>query len=442
MLGSGFAESSLRQAMAWSPDFIGVDAGSTDGGPSYLASGTSMFGEGSTTRDLEMLLRAAQDAGVPLVIGSAGTGGGDRNLVWTRERLGEAARRVGKPFRLATIASQQDAREVARALREGRVRALPGAPDVQPEDVESCDTVVAMMGAEPIAEALAAGADVVLCGRASDAAVFAALPLARGVDAGAAWHAAKVLECGAAAVTQRAHPDGMFAWLEADGFVVAPPNPAFRCTPQSVAAHSLYENADPFWLREPSGTLDLTGARYEAVDERSVRVMGTRFEPAETYTVKLEGTRLRGHRSMVAGAIRDPYVLAQLDDWLAGVREEGTRRLDQSFAGVPYDLVVRQYGRRGVLGAREPVVEPSHEVLVVFELTASEQGIAHAMADDVRHIALHHPIPEWHGLITVLAHAHSPAVIDLGPVHEFALNHVLETDAHAPFRTHIETVRP
>lgn len=441
MLGSGFLESSLQTAVTWDLDVIGCDAGSTDGGPAYLATGTSMFGAASTERDMASLLQAALHARVPLVIGSAGTGGGDRNLAWARDRLLAAARTVGRPFKLATIAAEQTKDVIRQAYREGRIAPLTAAPDLSEESIDASEAIVAMMGTEPILDAIEQGADVVLCGRASDAALYAAVPVARGVDPGAAWHAAKVLECGAAAVTHRTVPDGMFAALERDAFTVTPPNPDYRCTPLSVAAHSLYENADPYRLTEPGGTVDLTDARYEAQDGRSVRVSGTRFDPADEYTVKLEAARLAGQRSLVLGAVRDPYVLARLDEWLDQVRATAARRIEASFPGVPYRLVIRRYGRDGVLGSRECVGHPPHEVALAFEITADDQATAHGMADDVRHIALHHPIPEWHGLITVLAHPHSPAVIDLGPVYEFAMNHVLRLDDPlAPFKTHLERV--
>ncbi len=443
MLGSGFLEASLETALAWGPDVIGCDAGSTDGGPAYLATGTSMFGAASTERDMALLLNAALRAGVPLVIGSAGTGGGDRNLAWARERMLAAARTVGRPFTLATVAAEQPKDVIHQARDAGRLAPLPAAPELDASVIDGCEAIVAMMGTEPILDAIERGADVVLCGRSSDAAVYAAVPVARGVEPGAAWHAAKVLECGAAAVTHRTVPDGMFAALERDAFTVTPPNPDYRCTPLSVAAHSLYENADPYRLTEPNGVVDLTGARYEARDPRSVRVTGTAFDPADAYTVKLEAARIAGYRSLVLGAVRDPYVLARLDDWLGEVRATAEARIEGSFPGRPYRLVIRRYGRDGVLGDREPTTAPAHEVALAFEVTADDATTAHGMADDVRHIALHHPIPEWHGLITVLAHPHSPAVIDLGPAYEFAMNHVWRLDDPlAPFKTHLERVAP
>jgi hypothetical protein len=76
MLGSGYAEASLGKAMAWKPHFIGCDSGSTDPGPYYLGSGTSMFSRQAIKRDMRLILLAARRADIPLLIGSAGALGG------------------------------------------------------------------------------------------------------------------------------------------------------------------------------------------------------------------------------------------------------------------------------------------------------------------------------------------------------------------------------
>src|SRR5436190_1021865 len=125
----------------------------------------------------------------------------------------------------------------------------------------------------------------------------------------------QAIESGAAAVVNRKTPDCMFAWIRKHHFVIQAPDPALHCTPQSIASHSLYENADPFKLIECSGTLDLTNSRYEALDERSVKVSGSTFIPAERYTVKLEGAEKAGYQSVVIGSVRDPFIIRQIDDW-------------------------------------------------------------------------------------------------------------------------------
>ena len=62
------------------------------------------------------------------------------------------------------------------------------------------------------------------------------------------------------------------------------------CTTLSVAAHMIYENANPNVMREPSGTLDVTDARYEQLDERRVRVTGSRL-PARAVHDQARGRR-------------------------------------------------------------------------------------------------------------------------------------------------------
>lgn len=59
---------------------------------------------------------------------------------------------------------------------------------------------------------------------------------------------------------------------------VSRPGPA--ATPVSVAAHMIYENADPFVLRGPPGTLDTSQPINHALDQRRVRVEGPRFAPS------------------------------------------------------------------------------------------------------------------------------------------------------------------
>ena len=433
VLGSGFQEASFEAALARQPDFIGCDAGSTDPGPSHLGSGVPAFPRAAVKRDLRLMLRGARRIGVPLLIGSAGTAGGAPHLAWTVDVLKEIAGEERLAFRLALIHAEQDKAYLKKRLREGRVKALEPAPPFDEGVIERAERFVGMMGAEPFQRALEAGADVVLAGRASDTAIFAALPIMRGFPEGLAWHAAKILECGAAAVVNRKTPDCMMAVLRQDHFLVEAPDPQLRCTPQSIAAHSLYENADPFRLVECSGTLDLSGSRYDAVDGRVVRVSGSAFLPARRYTVKLEGAEKVGYQSVVIGSVRDPFIVRQIDDWIARLQERIHGRVAQVYGGAlkqdQYRIHIRVYGRNGTMGALEPVKEiRSHELALLIEATAPTQDIASAIAGIVRHQALHLPIPEWSGLITALACPYNPAHLDRGAVYRFNVNHVVEPD--------------
>jgi hypothetical protein len=443
-LGTGFREETLRQAIAQGPDMLGCDAGSTDAGPFYLGSGQTMASPAAVRRDLSVMLREAVPAGVPVLIGSAGTGGGRPHLAGAVDMVRQIAAEHGLRFRLAVIEAEQDPERLAREFEAGRIRPLQHAPAVTADDLRGAHRIVAQMGAEPFTHALEQGADVVLAGRASDAAIYSAVPMMKGAGAGPSWHAAKILECGAASVAQRLYPDCMMADIGEDGFTVAPPNPAMACTPQSIASHTLYENADPFLLTEPSGVLDTTACRYEAVDDRTVRVVGSVFHPKDPYDVRLEGVRLAGHRFVVPAGIRDPLVLRQLD-----------RFIDESFGVVrskvgqslgldedEYRLGARVYGRDACLGDLEPEREQlGHEVGLHLEVTAPDAITAQAVASLAWHTVLHHPIPEWNGLISNLAFPYSPPELDVGPAYEFMMNHVWELDDPlAPFPMRLEDV--
>src|SRR5262249_38972846 len=203
--------------------------------------------------------------------------------------------------KLAAIHSELDKATVKKHLRAGRARPLPPSPPLTESDIDASLHIVGMMGVEPIQAAVEQGAQVVIAGRSSDTSIFAALPLLEGHDPAVVWHMAKILECGAAAVTHRVAPDSMMAVVHDDAFDVFPLREDYRCSPQSVASHTLYENADPFDLREPSGTLDTREARYEAISDRAVRVSGSHFVPAPEYTVKLEGVRQGGYSTVLIG---------------------------------------------------------------------------------------------------------------------------------------------
>src|SRR5215469_3876585 len=147
--------------------------------------------------------------------------------------------------------THQDKDYLIEMLRQGRIHPLDAAPDLDEDRIRRSSRIVGMMGAEPLQMALAEGADFILAGRCSDTALYAALPTMRGFPAGLAWHAAKVIECGTMAC-ESVGRGVMFVRLRHDDFLVRPFGKGLHCTPQSIAAHSLYENTDPFHFIECS----------------------------------------------------------------------------------------------------------------------------------------------------------------------------------------------
>ena len=433
VMGSGFLETSLEEGLRRKPHFIGCDAGSTDPGPHYLGAGEAAFSRDAVKRDMRLLLLGALKSKIPLLIGSAGTAGGDAHLEWAYGILREIAAEESLSFSLALIHAEQKKDYLRKKLAQGRIKPLHPAPPFDEAVIDRSSRIVGMMGTEPFLRALDQGADVVLAGRASDTAIYAGIPIRLGFPKGLAWHAAKILECGTGAVVARRTPDCMMATITKDHCVVEPLDATLDCTPQSVAAHALYENADPFLLKECSGTLDITDAVYSQQGDRSVRITGSKFIEAERYTVKLEGAELAGYQSLIIGGIRDRYIIGQIDDWTKRLTEKIRARVKTVYGArlgdADYRIIIRIYGKNGVMGELEPVKEiTSHELCLIIEITAPSQELANSITSMARHQALHLPIDQWSGLMTTMACPYNPAYLKRGAIYRFNVNHVVEPD--------------
>jgi hypothetical protein len=429
LLGSGFREDTLKRAMTLSPDFIGADSGSTDPGPYYLGSSDTIFSDKAYKRDLRLMLLAARAAKIPMIVGSACTAGNDDQLSRMLSIVREIAREEKLSFKLAAIHSEQDKGYLKQKLREGRISPLANAPVFNAEVIDRSAHIVGMCGIEPYIEALEHGAEVIIAGRSSDTSIYSAMPVMRGFNPANVWHAAKILECGAACVVQRKYPDCLFVRLNNEEFIVEPPNPEYRCDAVSVASHNLYENATPYELVEPSGVLNTFNAKYEAVSDRAVRVSGSTFKSSDRYTIKLEGAELAGYQSIIVGSVRDPIILRQLDSWLAGMEKAIRERLLAVFGAdieQKYELQIRVFGRDATMGPLESKTGLGHEVGLLFQATAQTQDLATAIMKSVSHMAVHYPVPEWTGLITSIAFPYSPAETNRGASYRFNMNHVVE----------------
>ena len=430
VLGSGFRESSMQRGLALKPHLIGCDAGSTDPGPYYLGSGDSAFPTASIKRDLSIMMKASLGAKIPLIVGSACTAGGHPHILKLKMILLEIARENNMSFKLAIIQAEQNKDKILEFFHAGKIKTL-SLPGLDHNSISGATRIVAMMGAEPFMQALTNKADIIIAGRASDCAIFSALPLMRGISPGVAWHAAKILECGAASAAHRVTPDCLFAELKYDNFEVEPLGMDMVCTPQSVAAHSLYENSDPFKLTEPSGVIDISKAEYCAVNDRRVRVTGSRFLNAKKYTFKLEGAKLAGYQSVFFGGIRDPLIISQIDDWISKLRNKVADRVIDVFSKKApyYHFNVALYGKNAVMGPIEPIKDSTpHELGLILEVTSHCQETSNTIISMARHQALHLSIPEWSGLITGVACRYSPPFLERGEVYEFIGNSIIETE--------------
>ena len=432
-VGAGFPDSSLSALEDQPLDFIGADAGTIDVGPYQLAGDGTIFSEALCRHDLKRILKLARRKGAPLLIGSCGGSGSDWGVDWFAAMVRDIAREEGlAPFKLARIYSEPDRGYLCEKIRAGRVRAL-GHADLPytEETVQRSTKIVAVMGAEPFEAALEAGADVILAGRTTDSAIFAAYPLSRGISPALAWHAGKVAECGGA-IGDPARPDLLKVRLDRDAFEVTPLAGDSRCTPWSVAAHQLYENADPFRFVEPAGALDASAAEFEQVDPVTVRIRGGAFLPAAQYTLKLEGVEPAGYQSIAMASYNDPVLLEELPAWLQRVRAEVDTKLARVFgeAARQARLTIHTYGagNGSDLFRRAPLGAAPNDAFFLIDVVAPSQQMATSAATVAWHTLIHLPPSGWSGSFVTAAWPFNPPVIERGLLHRFNVDHVIEVD--------------
>jgi hypothetical protein len=425
-LGGGIRPEHVEQGLKDGAQAIACDAGSTDSGPSYLARGVSKWNREAIKRDLEVLMIARAKAGIPLLVGSCGTSGCDDATNWTRDIVLELAEELGQSPKIAVLYSEQDPRVLRAKLAEGKVHPLSPLGPLTGELLDKCDHIVALMGPEPYIEALTGGADIVLGGRTTDTAVLAALPLMLGAGPGPSWHAGKTAECGGMC-TDRNGDGGVTIRVGSNAFDVSPLNLVNHCTVNTVSAHMLYENSDPYSLTEPGGVLDVHGANYEQLDDITVRVVGSKWLP-RPYTMKLEGAGGGSYQTISMVGIEDPKVLANLNVFHDRLHAALCDRIDRTFGAEAgdYDVSLRLYGWNGVSGRVMPADEtPPKEVAVLLVITAATQSLATRMSKACNPLFFHFPLDR--GMpIPSYAFPFTPAEIERGQVFEFYLNHVVD----------------
>jgi hypothetical protein len=82
-----------------------------------------------------------------------------------------------------------------RILGGDTIAGLDGRPPLDLATMDATERIVAMAGIHPYIKLLDAGADVIVGGRSSDCAVFAAPAIRQGFPEGLAYFYGKVLEC-------------------------------------------------------------------------------------------------------------------------------------------------------------------------------------------------------------------------------------------------------
>jgi hypothetical protein len=438
-LGYGIPTPGFNAGLARKPDMIGCDMGSIDIGPTYLGKGEMATSPEATRRDLRKVLTAARALDVPLIIGSAGSAGAGPHLDATLAMIREIARADGLRFRMASIRADIDRGALLRAARAGQVVSFDDMPDLTEDDIIQSSQIVGQMGTGVFRRALEADVDVVIAGRACDTGIFAALPMLLGFPTGLAMHMAKIIECGSLCCVPGGR-DPILATLDDGGFILESTNPERAATPTSVAAHSLYEQSDPFTVHEPEGMLDLSAARYEAVDARRTRVSGATWRDTDQPTIKMEGARMIGERAVLMAGAADPRFIARSKEILPKLSDL-VRDLVCEDQAQDYTLRWRVYGVDGVRMVVPPNEPTPGEVFIMGECIAPTRERAAEVVRTCKQYLLHFGYPGRLSTAGNLAFPFTPPEVSLGPAYRFSVYHLLKLDdADAIFPMTVEDV--
>ena len=414
LLGYGYNEESLKRAFEEKVDYVGVDAGSTDPGPYYLGSGKSFTDRGAVKRDLSIALPLVLENKAPFIIGTAGGAGSNVHTDWLVEIIKEIAKEKGLSFSMATIYSEVEREYVLEKLNAGKIKDMSPEFPLTEENVKNSSKIVSQMGIAPIIDALNNKAQVIVCGRACDTAIYAAPCIKEGYDHGLAFHMAKIMECGAMCADPVAAADVMQAYIEKDYFMLRPANPERRCTLDRVAAHTMYEQTNPYMIYEPDGVADLRETIYEQVDPRTVKVMNSKFIPAKVKTLKLEGVKSVGFRTITLGGINDTTTISKLDEMFEVIQD--FVKVNANLPEGSYQLNFRRFG--GV----------ENNACVVVDVVGQTQEIADNVCAIARARLLHCDYDGRKSSAGNVAFPFSPSDLHVGEVFEFSVFHLAEVD--------------
>jgi hypothetical protein len=387
-LGYGYPGESLRTALRDGVDAIVCDVGSADAGPYYLGTGADYFARAAVKTDYRRMVEAGRRIGCPVILGSSGMAGGNRNL----DRMIEIAKEVFDELavgdaKVAVICSEIDHEIVIGEYRTGALRPIGPGLELS-EDVLRESVIVGQMGIHPLITALESGAQFIFAGRSCDSSLFASDMIRRGINAGLAYHAGCILESGALACDPGSPSDCLVAEIFDDGTAVfISPNGARRCTAHSLAAHSLYQQSHPQLQFYPEGVLATERTRFFSRDQRSAGIRGSHFVNAGKpwpLSIKLEG-------SVRLGARRVSLIYVDSAD----------------LPKIPSDILV--YGRNGV--QTRPLGDGERELGIVLETVAGTPEAAMRLAKLSAHHLAHCGYPGRKNTAGNIAYPLSPEFI-------------------------------
>lgn len=417
---------SFHLGVAERPDFIAADSGSDDIGPVPLGNDSCASPRAWQEHDLEEMLLAARRLGVPMLIGSAGDTGSNSRVDMYLEIIRDIATRHDlAPFRLGWFYSEVDKDYIRAKIRGGSpVKGLDAREDLTEAELDATERVVAMAGVHPFLKLLKEGCDVIIGGRCSDSAIFAAAALHHGYPEAQSYYLGKVLECASFCAEPYGAKETVMGTITAEHVEVTAMAPEQRCTVASVAGHAMYERSNPFHEFVAGGMLDMTNCHYQQVADKTTRVTGMEFAPAREFRVKLEGSGKVGERFVGMAGIRDPYTIANVDAVIDWARRQTVDR----FGPDGWELHYNVFGRDGVMGEMEPLRDrPGHELCIVVQGVAPTREMAEEVCMTGTRQLFYARLPDVKGTAGGVSFV-LDEVLPASPAYRWTLNHTMAVD--------------
>lgn len=301
------------------------------------------------TRVMEPLLKTIAKKKIKVISNAGGI-----NPLSCRDALVKLIADAGLDLKVAVVLGDDLMAEQAALRASGVTEMFSG--QAMPEQMTSIN---AYLGAVPIRDALAAGADIVITGRVVDSAVVIG-PLMHEFGWGVndydhlaqAALAGHVIECGAQCTGGNFTDwedvpgyDNMgfpIAEVSADGsFVISKPEgTGGLISPATVGEQILYEINDPQSYILPDVIADFSHVHLEQVAQNRVKVSGARGR-APTTQYKVSATYADGYRVLVS------FMIAGID----------AKRKAEKVSQAILDKCERVLALRGVMGFTEKSVE-------------------------------------------------------------------------------------
>jgi len=137
-----------------------------------------------------------------------------------------------------------------------------------------------------------------------------------------------------------------------------------------------------------------------------------------------------GFRTVFIAGIRDPVLVATIDDFVTSCRDRIAR--DVAAIGIAedeYTIGIKVYGRNAVMGPNEPVTKSAaHELAVLVDVIAPNEDASRAVCAKARYSLLHTDFPGRMCISGNLAIPFSPSDISAGRVYEFNVWHIMDCD--------------